>query len=1341
MSDWETYYTGGDGNSASAAAEDDDWNPDAGVDSDDWDPDEGNADSDDWNPDESGGQSAPLQKDDSDDWDPDGGGRGNDESDDWDPDEGGNRRDLPTDNDSNNNNNIDDEGAIGGGFWDNYFGDESAAGIKSEDDAIHDENEITQAHPSNSAVKQQNEDDDSWREADNHDDIESFYEEASKRKRPLSPQSPHSHRSSHISLSQQSHGGLSQHSNLSAAELSRLEEDLLSETSHREEEMKRQSEKTKQRDRLRRGVKRPRKKLSEEQKEHQKAYSHVKYQKHIELSEELDVGGSFAYLAKKKLEEGDEQKRLKKLAWERERHRRTEIGKPVKGEEQKIASSKQDSHSLQGSRSSVSKWSADGHAALPASEAKTLPFFVYCKRPRSCSTSNVDQDESDDSLGSGDEFDKNATYKKKKKKAKHQLLMIEDNGVQLEGMDIVSKYTPKTTRKRSQKSKSLLISGSFPLHSNRSKRRQGTCLGSDQIVWSQGRNAKRLWARMIASSGIDIIPDRPYFTRKEAKNDHADEDAKDNDSSSSSQSLNDIYQASNNGLALLASTAVSQAKIGTKGDHMSETNQRTINNKHLLRLTRQIHELPRTTHRHYFISSLVHEMGKNRYLWEENLRKWVEKDGYFTQKKHCAIKYFLGVDGDITSGPKSTFYELNTHPQKFVANSRKFRYLLLGRFLRWVQKMQSITNDNPKDESSDDEMEIFDPMADISDDDINFNSNSNIDSYNIVVTLSYFTDQLSLAKKRYEHLQQQHASSRKDILSLSQDIRRWNQLISTYLSMANSESQPIIGAFVKSNEIQYYLSLFKAIVAQHSYVANGSCLGFDSRKEENKDNSDSDSDMESESLCAVAMKKNELLQIDLAAKEIFRGTRGHVNNLGLKVFAPMHLTIGVSTITEFLPAVVTEILSRQTYSGMTGDETPFDLIRLMLVQLEESGSLVSKGSVWNDRTERPVVDEGLKEAMQSAMVIFRHCKETYPKNVQYWSWYVAASLGILCIASGTSLSNKSSPTKRKRKQLPCFFEARAEASRAVDDFVQIAKREGCPMFYFGLTSLLEWRRAVILLHRHSLFSSANRLHAYTTLQWAVASRSKVSLSRVQSLYDNKKIPLDTLLDVLAGLVEQNCCEISNWSKLVAALGGVGSAMDASCNEEREEGVWWWGKSRASDWESKFFAVSESNAATSNDFISAVLDAGSSTHWKSVDRSQIILPQASDEGIQLPDDPQDCMDWLYDDEEGDNDTDIDLSYEHLLPRKPTSNVELSSADQLEMRSKITNKQMRVLCMKIVVACHLLGVWHPFVSNSIWWLSVKALWSNQSAAQSLRWLALHGLDIRAFIRSRGSPNSNP
>lgn len=1329
MSDWETYYTGGDGNSA--AAEDDDWNPDAGVDSDDWDPDEGNADSDDWNPDEGGGQSESLQKDDSDDWDPDGGGRGNDESDDWDPDEGGNRRDLPPDNDFKDNN-IDDDGAIGGGFWDNYFGDESAAGIKSEDDVIHDENEITQAHPSNSAVKQQNEGD-SWGEADNHDDIESFYEEASKRKQPLSPQSPHSHHSSHISLSQQSHGGLSQHSNLSAAELSRLEEDLLSETSHREEEMKRQSEKTKQRDRLRRGEKRPRKKLSEEQKEHQKAYSHVKYQKHIELNEEIDVGGSFAYLAKKKLEEGDEQKRLKKMAWERERHRRTETGKPVKGEEQKIASSKQDSHSLQGSRSSVSKWSADGHAALPVSEAKSLPFFVYCKRPRSCSTSHVDQDESEGSLGSGDESDKNATPKKKKK-AKHQLLMIEDNGVQLEGMDIVSKYTPKTTRKRSQKTKSLLISGSFPLQFNRLKRRQGTSLGSDQMVWSQGRNAKRLWARMIASSGIDIM--------KEAKNDYADEDAKDNDSSSSSQSLNDIYQASDNGLALLASTAVSQANIGMKGNHMSETNQRTIDNKHILRLTRQIHELPRTTHRQYFISSLVHEMGKNRYIWEENLRKWVEKDGYFTQKKQCAIKYFLGVDGDITSGPKSTFYELNTHPQKIVANSRKFRYLLLGRFLRWVQKKQSATNDNPKDEASDDEMEIFDPMADISDDDINIISSSNIDSYNIVVTLSYFTDQLCLAKKRYEHLQQQQTSSRKDTLSASQDILKWHQLISTYLSMANRESQPIIGAFVKSNKIQYYLSLFKAIVAQHSYVANGSCLGIDSRKEEDKDDSDSDSDMESESHRAVATEKKELLQIDLAAKEIFRGTRGHVNNLGLKVFAPMHLTIGVSTITEFLPAVVTEILSRQTYSGMTGDETPFDLIRLMLVQLEESGSLVSEGTVWNDKTERPVVDEGLIEAMRSAMVIFRHCKEIDPKNVQSWSWYVAASLGILCIASGTSLSNKLSPIKWKRKQLPCFIEARAEASLAVDDFVQIAKREGCPMFYFGLTSMLEWRRAVILLHRHSLFSSVNRLHAYTTLQWAVASRSKVSLSRVQSLYDNKKIPLDALLDVLAGLVEQNCCEISNWAMLVAALGGVGSAMDASCIEEREEGVRWWGKSRASDWESKFFAVSESNTATSNDFISAVLDADSSTHWKSVDRSQIILPQASDEGVQIPDDPQDCMDWLYDDEEGDNDTDIDLSYEHLLPGKPTSSdAVLSSADHLEMRSKITNKQMRALCMKIVVACHLLGVWHPFVSNSIWWLSVKALWSNQSACESLRWLALHGLNIRAFIRSRGSSNSNP
>ncbi|KAL7440478.1 hypothetical protein ACHAXM_007270 [Skeletonema potamos] len=1321
MSDWETYTGGGDGNSA------------ANLDNDGWDPDGGN-DSDDWNPD--AGKESHSDEEEGDDWDPDGG------------------NESRAENDRPDNYHNDDSG---GGFWENYFGDnESEAGIKSEEDADdesksenarNEQNDDVASHEKNFFAKVEHDNTGGWGESSNDDGVEEFYKEASKRKQPLaSPSSPGSRHSSEVSLSQQSHA-FSQHSNISAAELSRMEEELLSETTHREEEMKRQTEKQKRREKRRSGEsrKRPRNQLSEEQNEYKAAYFRIKYEKAIELSEELDTGGCLAYLSRKQLEEESEQTRLKGLAWERERVRRTEVKKGGDGDE--VASSKQDS------RTSKSKWSADGYAALPTSQAKDLPFFVYTKRPRSCSNSQFESD-SDNSLGSDEEStsDKSDADETEKKKTQHRLL-IEENGVALERMDIVCKYKPSRSRNRSQKSKSMIVDY-FPLRHNRSKPKMGISLGSEEMVWSHGRNAKRLWARMIAANGVGI---RECHSSKYVDEKSNDTEVNSESSSSRSSNLSDQPPGpGSSGMTVLASAA-------TRTD---DTDNIVTDNYQLLRLTRQIHELPKTTHRQHLVTSVAHELGRNRYLWEGTLQEWVENHNFVTQEKQRAIKYFFGVDGDITSGAFGSIF--HTHPTKFVGASRRLRQQLLRRFRSWVRKKQEDPNHKLEDTGID-EMELFDPMAnssgtggagfDADDANIIFNS-SNMDICNISATLSYFLDELSLVKKRYNHLQQLNSSSGNCIRLAHQDVSRWHQIISSYLSMVNKESKPTLAVFVKSNTTQYQLPLFRAVAAQHSYIANGSSeLLF--RKEEENDESDSDIEREQKpshkKVSQNDLKKNELFQINHDGKEIFQSTRGYVNNEGLVVFTPIHLTIGISTITEFLPPRATEILSRQTYAVTKAVETPFDLIRLMLVYLEERGSLISTGSNLNNTRERPVVDEMLAEAMRTAIGIFRRCKQLEPRNVQYWSWYVAAVFGRLCIASGTSLSVDTNTIESKRQQLPCFSEARAEASCAVDEFVQCAKIEDCPMFFYGVTSMLEWKRAIILLHRHALFSTVHRLHAYTTYQWAIKSRSMASLQRVQSLYADKKIPLDALLDVLAGFVEQNACDIRSWSMLVTALGGVGTTAEAKCNttrqcsdgcialhkgfclnhtrqQERKEGVWWWGKSRAHDWESKFFAAPRSNVATSHDFIRSLLGAKSSAYWKSLDRSQVITARAASQEASLPDDPQDCMDWLFDEEEGDNDTDIDLGYEHLLPGKSTSTTILSSDDQLGNQSKITNSQMRALCLKIIVACHLFSPNHPFVSNSIWWLSLKSHASNISACESLHWLALHGLDIQSYIKKR-------
>ena len=1294
MSDWET-YTGGDGSSAVNKSNDevDDWDPNGGGDSDDWNPDEGNSSNDDWNPDGDTNNAKddwhPDGGNDSDEWNPDGGnGLNQDEMDDWNPDGGGaesrsENNSIPSPDNKQNDDN--------GGFWGDYFGDsESAAAIKNDDDANNESKGGNDEKLTSSSLFVKDEHDSSqWSESNHYQGVKDFYNEASKRKHPIAPSSPQSsHYNSEASVSQQSHT-FSQHSNISAAELSRREEELLSQTSHREEEMKRQTVKEERRERRRRGGsnKRPRAQMSEEQKEYQAAYYRMKYRKKLELSDETDVGGSYAYLSRIQLEEENEQKRLKGLAWEREKLTRTEIHKSEDVDE--AASSK---HSKP-SKAIKSKWSSDGYASLPHSQAKGLPFYIYTKkRPRSCSNSQLDDNCSETSLGSNEDSIVDVATDSKKNSTKNRPL-IEDNGVQIEGVDIVSKYTPTNSRKRVQKS---MVTGSFPLCHNRSKPKAGSCLGSEQMIFTQGKNAKRLWARMIASNG-----------------------------SYQCNATNDI------------------------------SNQ-------LLQLTRQIHLFPSTSYRQQFISSMNNELGRNRNLWEENLREWVERNGFFSEEKQIAIKYLLGIDEDITSGTNDAII-LSTYPTKFVSASRRVRQQLLGRFKKWVQRRKA--NPDFKSEGSvESDEDIFDPMAGNSDDeeagfnvdDVNIVFNSKVDSLGTAATMSYFIDQLCLTKKRNDTLEQTRDTSNSCLLA-EQGIQKWHKIISNYLSKVTVDSKLSVACFEKAGTPRYALPLFDAISAHQSYVANGSCLGLILRKE-NKDESDSDDEGDKPSHTQMSrdeLKENELLQVNHAGNEIFKYTRSHINNENLAVFLPIRLTIGISVLTEFLPPDATEILSRQTYSETNTNKTPFDLLRLVLEQLEERSTLVSSGSFLRDKSERPIVDESLTDAMQVAAEIFQQCKDIEPTNVQYWSWYIATLFARLCVASGTSLSAK---TEMRRKQLHCFDGARKDASCAVDEFIQRAKSEDCPMFFFGVTSMLEWRRAIIFLHRHALFSTVNRLHAYTSYRWAASKFcSDLSLARVQSLYAKQKIPLDALLDVLAGLVEQNACDVSKWGMLVTALGGVGTPMKTNgecsegCNalhdglfvnhaieQDKRNGVWWWGQSRRSDWETNFFISPRNDPdITSCDCIRMDLDGKFSAEWEGYDQRQIVNSKILHQETILPDDIQDCMDWLFDEEEGDNDIDIDLSYEHLLPYHHTPDTHISE-DQLDSLSKITNKPMKVLCLKIIVACHMLGVWHPFVSNSISWLLVKTRASNKSASESLRWLAIRGLNIQSYIQQRDMQN---
>jgi hypothetical protein len=162
-----------------------------------------------------------------------------------------------------------------------------------------------------------------------------------------------------------------------------------------------------------------------------------------------------------------------------------------------------------------------------------------------------------------------------------------------------------------------------------------------------------------------------------------------------------------------------------------------------------------------------------------------------------------------------------------------------------------------------------------------------------------------------------------------------------------------------------------------------------------------------------------------------------------------------------------------------------DVDNLISVPLEESARWQAQGKV---------IDEVLVQSMENAAKVFRKCTEMDPHNVEHWSWYVATLLGIVCVSSGMSLSEvtgvqrnmavkmeSDDANNRKRYQLDSMNKRRGYAAKAMLDFLQFAQTQNCPVFHLSLSSMLEWKRAMTLMHRPDateFVRDTRRLHAY-----------------------------------------------------------------------------------------------------------------------------------------------------------------------------------------------------------------------------------------------------------------------
>ena len=276
--------------------------------------------------------------------------------------------------------------------------------------------------------------------------------------------------------------------------------------------------------------------------------------------------------------------------------------------------------------------------------------------------------------------------------------------------------------------------------------------------------------------------------------------------------------------------------------------------------------------------------------------------------------------------------------------------------------------------------------------------------------------------------------------------------------------------------------------------------------------------------------------------------------------------------------------------------------------------------------------------------------------------------------------------------------------------------------------------------------------SFQSYHWAAKLCSEASIAKVQHLCESNHLPRDALLEILACAVERNPCESKRWVRLAQALGDVKLTRNVQFQEKSE----WWGKQRATEWENQFFLAPKSTThVVKPEFVRTVsvaidplvgqagpsLIAKEQTGKKSFKETAISMPK-----------PQECMGWIWSpaDDNCVKDEVSGVSTDEAFLPANTSNIEFDSHNESLFDSETHqrfsgNTFCEALCLKTVVACHLLGARHPFVQNSVWWLSVK-LWQSTQAADmrkptnsfeyrdGLAWLTMYGVDIRMHLHCR-------
>jgi len=483
-----------------------------------------------------------------------------------------------------------------------------------------------------------------------------------------------------------------------------MEETMLSQSSHHEEEEERQKKKLERRAKRNSGIKAKRttRPPTEIQIKRRKAYIRFKHLKKTDLRDERDVGGSMECLTRKKLGERAERRRLESVARARE------------GADKMMGDAEERNDALTrgnylGFKSSEDHDGVDwnfldeGYTTMPMGDAVKLPYYIYGNSKRRSSA----VPEIDVMSKAGSDANHDAVRFPKQGNVASGVCGEKKRGRPRDTFTKVLSHLTPTAQPCDEG-----VPRSFPLHFNQSKKRMDlhgmidtVTPGSDRMVLTHGRNATRLWIRMVASGVMarDFDDHRALKADVDRTNVKFEDDSVSNVSSSFSskssvhsyQPLGVFSQMSYGNTSVIAMENVDD-KSTTSVDEMKKTP--------LFRLMSMVHSLPKFTHRHRFLIKVAQELGMNRRLWEDELRCLVERtDGsdeecgiekpkekeivYLTHRERMAIKSFLGVDGSVTSPPGwASDPSMPTHPTVLKQRVHCLRSLLLNNLCRLKQE-------------------------------------------------------------------------------------------------------------------------------------------------------------------------------------------------------------------------------------------------------------------------------------------------------------------------------------------------------------------------------------------------------------------------------------------------------------------------------------------------------------------------------------------------------------------------------------------------------------------------------------------------------------------------------